>query len=229
MKSIYIYSDESGVFDKHHHDIFVYGGIVCVGQDKASSLTREYLQAEKNLRKSKKYKNLPELKAYYLNNDDKRKLYRIIKDCYKFAVIIDLKKLMNVDFASPQAKQRFLDYAFKRGVKASLNAMNSSGAIDLDEELEIKCYVDEHSRATNGKYRLRDSLYNEFKYGMYISSYDFKPIARNLADITINYCNSETTTLVRGADILANRILFETRNNTLFNINDSMMTIIRLP
>ena len=119
MKSSYIYSDESGVFDKHHHDIFVYGGIVCVGQDKASSLTRE------------------ELKAYYLNNDDKRKLYRIIKDCYKFAVIIDLKKLMNVDFASPQAKQRFLDYAFKRGVKASLNAMNSSGAIDLDEELEM--------------------------------------------------------------------------------------------
>lgn len=115
MKSIYIYSDESGVFDKQHHDIFVYGGLVCVGQDRASALTREYLQAEKNLRKSSKYKKLPELKAFLLENEDKRKLYRIIKGCYKFVVLINLKKIENVNFGSTQSKQRFLDYAFKRG------------------------------------------------------------------------------------------------------------------
>ena len=32
---VYVYSDESGVFDKKHKDYFVYVGIVVVGQDKA--------------------------------------------------------------------------------------------------------------------------------------------------------------------------------------------------
>ncbi len=45
---VYVYSDESGVFDKFHKDYFVYAGIAVIGQDNASILTRSYLNAEKN-------------------------------------------------------------------------------------------------------------------------------------------------------------------------------------
>ena len=45
---VYVYSDESGVFDKFHKDYFVYAGIAVIGQDNASILARSYLNAEPN-------------------------------------------------------------------------------------------------------------------------------------------------------------------------------------
>lgn len=117
LQSVYIYSDESGVFDKTHHKLFVYSGLACVGQDKASILTRNYLLAEKAIRKSPKYKDKPELKACILEKDDKRKLYRVIGDCYKFVIEVDLSKLQDERFSSRLNQQRYLDYAFKRGIK----------------------------------------------------------------------------------------------------------------
>lgn len=229
MQSIYIYSDESGVFDKYHNDIFIYGGIVCIGQDISSILSRKYLLAEKSLRKSPKYKNKAELKASMLDNSDKRKLYRVIEDCYKFIVAVDLPKLKNERFESRYSKQRYLDYAYKRGLKGILEKMNSDHVIRLEEEIELKCYVDEQNTSTNGRYSLEETIYNEFKYGVYSGGFDFKPIARKLETVDIKYCNSETTTLVRSADIFANRVLFEARNTVLEEMLDSHTYLIRLP
>ena len=31
---IYIYSDESGVFDKEHNDFFVFAGVILLGEDE---------------------------------------------------------------------------------------------------------------------------------------------------------------------------------------------------
>jgi len=31
---IFIYSDESGVFDKKHNDLFVYGGIILLSKEQ---------------------------------------------------------------------------------------------------------------------------------------------------------------------------------------------------
>lgn len=231
QQSIYIYSDESGVFDKKHQKVFVYSGIACMGQDKSSILSRKYLEAEKNLRKSMKYKNMPELKACLLKIEAKRKLYRIIKDCYKFVVVIELQKLQDERFVSRQSQQRYLDYALKRGIKKLLLRLDEDNIIDLKEEIEIKCYVDEHARATNGKYSLRDSIYQEFKMGVHINGYDIKPIAPKLSGVYVSYCNSETTALVRAADILSNRLLNDVREDLGLSayLNDNLLAITYLP
>ncbi len=35
--NIYVYSDESGVFDKEHNDCFVFGGLILLGtEDKVA-------------------------------------------------------------------------------------------------------------------------------------------------------------------------------------------------
>lgn len=32
--NLYIYSDESGVFDKIHNNFYVYGGIICLNKEQ---------------------------------------------------------------------------------------------------------------------------------------------------------------------------------------------------
>ena len=49
---IFIYSDESGVFDKKHNDFFVFGGLMFLSKDDKDNFNRKYLNAEKTVRKS---------------------------------------------------------------------------------------------------------------------------------------------------------------------------------
>lgn len=36
---LFIYSDESGVFDKIHNEIFVYGGLIFLGKEEKDDYT----------------------------------------------------------------------------------------------------------------------------------------------------------------------------------------------
>ena len=47
---LFIYSDESGVFDKAHNEIFVYGGLIFLGKEEKDDYNRKYLAAEKAIR-----------------------------------------------------------------------------------------------------------------------------------------------------------------------------------
>ena len=81
--NIYIYSDESGVFDKVHNDIFVFGGLIILGTLSKEEWSHRYAAAEKAIRTAR---NLPkefELKATNLSNKDKGKLFRSLNNCYK--------------------------------------------------------------------------------------------------------------------------------------------------
>ena len=40
--NIYIYSDESGVFDKVNNDIYVFAGIIVLEKENKDILTRKY-------------------------------------------------------------------------------------------------------------------------------------------------------------------------------------------
>ena len=73
-------------------------------------------------------------------------------------------------------------------------------------------YVDEHTTATNGVYELKESLLQEFKYGMHNYKYDrfFPPIFPELKNLELRYCNSASTVLVRAADIIANKVYYHT-------------------
>ena len=39
--NLYIYSDESGVFDKAHNNYFVFGGIICIDNNEKEMLSRK--------------------------------------------------------------------------------------------------------------------------------------------------------------------------------------------
>ena len=51
--NIYVYSDESRVFDKEHNDYFVFAGLICIGTNEKEIWSRKYSAVEKLLGKVK--------------------------------------------------------------------------------------------------------------------------------------------------------------------------------
>ena len=52
---IYVYSDESGVFDYKHNDIFVFGGILFYSKEQRDVCARKYIHVERIIRKNGNY------------------------------------------------------------------------------------------------------------------------------------------------------------------------------
>lgn len=229
--NLYIYSDESGVFDKKHNDIFVFAGIICIGNTEKDKYSRLYKKAEQVVRESSKY-DFAELKACKIKNKDKGKLFRSMNNAYKFSVIIDQQQVLDRIFKSKKDKQRYLDYAYKRAVKAALEDMLHKNIIK-DESIEnLFLYVDEHSTATNGRYELQESLESEFKNGTY--NFDWRtaypPLFSCLKSVNVEFCNSKRKYLVRASDIVANKIYYLATKGMINEINDiNNLSVIMLP
>lgn len=215
---LFIYSDESGVFDKAHNDIFVYGGLIFLGKQQKDEYIRRYLAAEKVLRA--KHTDGKELKAYRISNKEKGKLYRSMGDAIKFGVIINQKNVLDRIFLSKKDKQRYLDYAYKIGLKRALQQLINAGVIGKCVD-NIFLYNDEHSTATNGRYELREGLEQEFKLGTYNMQYEkfFPPLFDAMQSIHLDFCDSKKVTLIRAADIVANRIYYMALNRKLENLS----------
>lgn len=216
---LFIYSDESGVFDKVHNEIFVYGGLVFLGKQQKDEYVRRYLAAEKVIR-GKKYADGSELKACRVTNKEKGKLYRSLGGAIKFGVIINQKNVLDRIFLSKKDKQRYLDYAYKIGLKRALQKLMDAGKIEKNID-NIFMYNDEHSTATNGRYELREGLEQEFKLGTYNMQYNkfFPPLFETMKRINLEFCDSKKVVLVRAADIVANRIYYMALNRKLENLS----------
>ena len=212
--NLYVYSDESGVFDKEHNDYFVFGGIICVGTEEKELLSRRYANVEKVLRKNKGVSLEYELKATQVDNAEKGKLFRSLNKSYKFGVIIQEQNVLDRIFKSKKDKQRYLDYAYKIAVKRAFEHLIQIGVINPNEIERLYFYVDEHTTATNGRYELEEALEQEFKLGTYNYNYAtyYEPIFKNMKDVTLEYCNSASKLLVRAADIVANKIFYFAKN-----------------
>lgn len=92
--NIFIYSDESGVFDFVHNEYFVFGGIVCFGKKEKETLSRKYSRAESIIKNKGNYPKDFELKASNITNSEKGKLFRSLNNVYKFCAIIDQNKIL---------------------------------------------------------------------------------------------------------------------------------------
>lgn len=90
--NIYVYSDESGVFDKVHNEWFVFGGLIFLSKEDRDNVERKYRYAEKCLRE--KYPDNKELKATILGNKEKAKLFRSLNQCFKFGVSIHQPEIL---------------------------------------------------------------------------------------------------------------------------------------
>lgn len=224
--NIYIYSDESGVFDKEHNDYFVFGGIILLGTEDKENWSRKYSSVEKILRTSKGVDKDYELKATQVTNKEKGKLFRSLNACYKFGVVIREQRVLDRIFLSKKDKQRYLDYAYKIAVKRAFESLIREGLINPAEVDRIYFYVDEHTTATNGRYELQEALEQEFKLGTYNYKYDeyFPPIFPAMKEVQVQYCNSQSKLLVRAADIVANKIFYLAKNE----MNDELKDIQNL-
>ena len=85
---IYVYSDESGVFDRQHNEYFVFGGLVALSYSEADEATRRYQHAEKLIKAKEGLANDDEAKACCLSNSGKSKLFRSLNNFHKVGVVI---------------------------------------------------------------------------------------------------------------------------------------------
>lgn len=114
---IFIYSDESGVFDNIHNEIFVFGGLMFLSSKEMDDAMRLYAHAEQIVRKEEHLEDCCEAKASILSNKSKGKLFRSLNRFHKFGVVVTQRQLHKDIFAEKKSKQRYLDYAFKITVK----------------------------------------------------------------------------------------------------------------
>ncbi|BDR55522.1 DUF3800 domain-containing protein [Xylocopilactobacillus apis] len=121
--NIYVYSDESGVFDKNHNEFFVYGGIVIFTTKNHEDWKRKYKKAEQTIRKIEKLDKDTEVKATNISNKSKNKLFRSLNKIEKFGGIIYQPKVLDNIFENKKSKQRYLDYIFKICVNANLKIL----------------------------------------------------------------------------------------------------------
>lgn len=229
---IYIYSDESGVLDYIHNKIFVFGGVVFLNKDDRDITSRKYSAAEKILRKSENVPFNVEVKATTISNFGKGKLYRSLNSTYKFGVIVHQKLLLKNIFDNKKSKQRYLDYAYKIGIKRFFEYLINTHVIIPSDVHRLHFYVDEHTTATDGYYELRESLEQEFRFGTFNWDYNkfFPPIFPHLLDVKVNYCNSSSKVLVRAADIVANRIFYLAHGENKINFaNSNNLFVSQLP
>ena len=232
--NIYVYSDESGVFDKRHNKFFVFGGLLFLSGEDKDIAARKYTKAERVVRGKGNYKREVEIKACTITAEEKGKLYRSLNGVYKFGVVINQSKVLNNIMADKKSKQRFLDYAFKIGVKRLLETLISDNIIDPSVVENMFFHVDEHSTSTNGLYELRESLEEEFKRGVFSHNFKrfFPPIFPNMKQVSLRFCNSETVRLIRAADIVANRIyhkVIEGKTFEPFDSNNCKLFVSYLP
>lgn len=183
--NIYIYSDESGVFDKEHNDYFVFGGLIFLGTEDKENWSRKYSSVERILRANKGVAADYELKATQITNKEKGKLFRSLNGCYKFGVVIQEKNVLDRIYLSKKDKQRYLDYAYKIAVKRAFEKLIQDRIITPDEVERLYFYVDEHTTATNGRYELKEALEQEFRLGTYNYRYDtyYPPIFMKMKDV----------------------------------------------
>jgi len=228
---IYVFSDESGVLDKYHNDYFVFGGLVFISKNDRDIASRKYISAEKVIRDFEKKTTDDEIKATTVSNKSKGKLFRALNEYEKFGVIVDQKLLFDDMFSSKKTKQRYLDWVYIMAIKNKFQKMIDDKKINPSLIENIYFYADEHTTATDGIYELKESLEQEFKFGIYNFEYmtHYSPLFPNLHSVSVKYCDSKTNTLVRAADIIANKLFFIVNNGLLADYKKDNFDFIKHP
>lgn len=229
--NIFVYSDESGVFDVCHNRYFVFGGLMFLDKESRDICARKYSKAEKDVKSSAGMSSEEEAKASCISNANKGKLFRALNNQIRFGVVIDEEKIHENIWKSKRDKQRYLDYAYKIAVKRCFEKLIDKGSISPMDVKGLHFFVDEHTTATNGRYNLREGLEQEFKFGTFNYSWStfYPPIFPALQHVTLDFCNSRTKTLIRAADIVANKIYYHARTTKEYSADDEDLFVIRLP
>lgn len=229
--TIYVYSDESGVLDKVHNDIFVFGGIVLLSKEDRDIQARKYSHVEKIIQSTEKLAEGIEAKASILSNKSKSKIFRSLNNVEKFGIVVHQKELSDEIFKRKEDKQRYLDWAYKYALKRKLEDMIKRNLIDPRTVTNILIYVDEHTTKSSGIYDLKKTIEQELVYGMHYDNSPFyrPPLFKNANDVKVTFCNSASNTLIRAADIIANRLYHLATSNKLKDVELNKFNVVHHP
>lgn len=224
--NIFVYTDESGVFDKKHEEIYIFGGVIFLDANSKDKAGRKYIGAEKRLRKAHQKYAKGELKACKLSNKHKSSLFRSLNREITFSIVIKQTNVLDRIFDDKKSKQRYLDYAYKIGLKRAFEQLIDSKIIKPEEVERLYIFNDEHTTATNGHYELKEALEAEFKTGTYNHNWNkfYPPIFENLQGIKLEYCNSAKKVHIRMADIIANQAYYLSKSGKINELKQKMIT-----
>ena len=142
-----------------------------------------------------------------------------------FSIVIKQQNVLNRIYANKKSKQRYLDYAYKIGLKKVFQKLIDSKIINSNEVERLYVFNDEHTTATNGRYELKEALEAEFKNGTF--NYDwnkfYPPIFENLKEIKLEYCNSAKKPHIRMADIIANKAYYLSKARKIDELQNKMI------
>lgn len=222
--NIFVYADESGVFDYKHNKVFVFGGLIFLDKDEKDSAQRLYIAAEKVQRDNGAARGHSEMKAIYLENKQKYSMFRSMNHYHRFGVVVEQEHVNKKIFDNKKTKQRYLDYAFKIAVKSELQKMLYNNEICKNSIENIYVFMDEHTTATNGRYELREALENEFKNGTYNMTWEkyFPPLFPGMKSVDLKLKDSKQDALIRAADIVANRLYWAASNKNYNQVKNSI-------
>ena len=228
---IFIYSDESGVFDRNHDRYFVFGGVVFLSAEARDNCLRKYIKAERDVKRAEGMDETQEAKASAISNKHKGKLFRAMNNQFRFGVVVDQQKVFPQCYQTKFAKQRYQDYAYKIAVKRFFEKLIAQGTINPNEVRRIIFFVDEHTVASDGRYELTRALEQELIHGTLNFEHNkcFPPLFPKAEKVTLQYCNSSKVVLIRAADVIANRIYYQARINERYRANEADLYVIRLP
>jgi hypothetical protein len=206
--NIFVYGDESGVLDKAHNEIFVFGGLIFFSKEDKDIQNRKFRHAERSIAANYDANNGKfELKASTISNKHKASLFRSTNGCIRYAFVIQQHKVNNNIFAQKKSKQRYLDWVYKVGLKRVFGRLISQGAINPADVENVHIRFDEHTTATNGRYELKEALEEEFKHGTFNFRYNkfHKPVFPDMkGGVELSFTDSKFDPLIRASDIIAN-------------------------
>lgn len=227
--NLFIYSDESGIFSKKM-ELFLFAGYIFLNKNEKDKYLNRFKNEEKNLKAKINFVD-EELKGSMLNVKQKAKLIKKMNGIYKFCSKININDVYLDIFNSKRTKQRYLDFAYKLGIKNVLKHLIEKNLINPNEIESIYIYQDQHTTTSDGFYELKSSLLQEFKEGIIDVKGNYKkPIFHNLKRVEVKLCDSKKNVLIRASDVLCNLIWNNFKHhNGIKNLLINNLYIIELP
>lgn len=204
---INIFADDSGVLHANSRErFFIYAGYIFVGDRDKNIAKAAYTRLANSIKRAESIQT--ELKAFDLSARHKRSLYNVVKNYDSFACAVEISRVHGPIMQHKLSIHRYKDYALKRALKKRLQQMIKEGKIDSTLDTELRICVDQQHTASDGYYKLSESIREELNHGIQNFNYGVfrRPVFTGQLKVTIQFCDSSRYSLIQASDILANRI-----------------------
>ncbi len=211
MQEIYMFMDDSGKLT-NKENYLVYGGIIFTSQSEKQKFSNQYRAIIKSIRCS--YcsernnfcsKDCVEIKSSKINDNDRRRIINLCKKYKVFSLVVENAKVYSNIMSSKSSKGRYIDYVQKITIKEVLKTLIHDNIIDSSKEIKVCINIDQQTTKSNGYYNLKDSIYEDIKYGIINFNYGVfhAPLFQSDVDVTVNYIDSKKCIAIQAADIIA--------------------------